>query len=115
MDEACLFCKIVSGEIPTEKVYEDEEFLAFCDIEPQAPVHVLLIPKQHIARMTDARPQDEGLLGRMLLAANEVSQKEGIAEDGMRYVISTNAKGGQLIFHIHMHILGGREMGWPPG
>lgn len=111
----CLFCKIVHGDIPSDKVYEDGEFLAFRDINPQAPVHVLVVPKRHIARVTDAVPDDAALLGRLLLAANEVSRREGIAEPGMRYVISTNAQGGQLVFHIHLHILGGRELGWPPG
>jgi histidine triad (HIT) family protein len=115
MTHDCLFCKIVQGNIPADKVYEDDEFLAFRDINPQAPSHVLVIPKRHIARITDAKPEDAALLGRLLLAANEVGRREGIAEPGMRYVISTNAQGGQLVFHIHLHVLGGRDLDWPPG
>lgn len=115
MAEDCLFCKIAGGAIPAERVYENEEFLAFRDIHPEAPTHLLLIPKRHIARITDAGPEDAALLGRMILAANAAAAKEGIVEKGLRYVINLNEHGGQLIFHIHMHILGGRVLGWPPG
>jgi len=115
MSEDCLFCKIAKKEIPSTEVYSDEEFYAFRDIHPAAPVHVLLIPRKHIARITDATEEDSVLLGKMLLCANEIARKEGIAEPGFRYVLSCNAQGGQLIFHIHLHILGGRDLGWPPG
>ena len=111
----CLFCKIVNGEIPAEKVFEDDDVLAFRDINPQAPVHVLVIPKKHIERVSDAGAEDEALLGRLLLRANEVAGKLGLVEEGMRYVINTNTAGGQLVYHIHLHILGGRQMIWPPG
>ncbi len=115
MAEDCLFCKIARGEIPSTEVYSDDEFYAFRDINPAAPVHVLVIPRKHIARISDASVDDASLLGRMLLAANEVARKEGIAESGFRYAISCNKDGGQLVFHIHLHVLGGRELGWPPG
>ena len=115
MSEDCLFCKIARKEIPSTGVYSDDEFYAFRDIQPAAPVHVLLIPRKHIARITDATEADVLLLGKMLLCANKIAQQEGIAEPGFRYVLSCNAHGGQLVFHIHLHILGGREMGWPPG
>lgn len=115
MSEDCLFCKIARGEIPSTEVYSDAEFYAFRDIHPAAPSHVLLIPRKHIARISDAGAEDERLMGRMLLRANDIARQEGIAEDGFRYVISCNRHGGQLVFHIHLHILGGRELGWPPG
>ena len=115
MAEDCLFCKMVAGEVPCDKVYEDDDFLAFRDINPQAPTHVLVIPKRHIARISDAEPADADLLGRLLLVANQVGESEEIVEPGMRYVISTNPAGGQDIYHIHLHVLGGRQMTWPPG
>lgn len=115
MSQDCLFCKIVRKEINSTEVYSDDDFYAFRDIHPVAPVHVLLVPKRHIARITDATEADTGLLGRMLLVANEIARREGIAEPGFRYVLSCNAQGGQVIFHIHLHIIGGRELGWPPG
>jgi histidine triad (HIT) family protein len=115
MPDECLFCKIVAGDIPADKVSEDEEFLAFRDIAPQAPVHLLVIPKVHIEKVTDAAREEAAFLGRMLLFANEAARAEGIADPGMRYVMNTNAQGGQLVFHMHLHILGGREMQWPPG
>lgn len=115
MTEDCLFCKIVRGEIPAQKVYEDDDVLAFRDINPEAPTHVLLIPKRHLPRVTDATPADTALLGKMLLGANTVAEREGVAVSGVRYVFNTNQDAGQIIFHVHMHILGGRPMGWPPG
>lgn len=115
MSEDCLFCKIARGDIPSTQVYSDEEFYAFRDIHPAAPTHVLLIPRKHIARISDATEDDAALLGRMLLRANDIARQEGIAEPGFRDVISCNQQGGQLIFHVHLHILGGRELGWPPG
>lgn len=115
MSVDCLFCKIARKEIPSTEVYSDEEFYAFRDINPVAPVHVLLIPRRHIPRITDASQEDVILLGKMLLVANEIAKKEGIAEPGFRYVMSCNKQGGQLIFHVHLHIIGGRDLGWPPG
>ena len=115
MAENCLFCKIAAGEIPSNQVYSDDEFYAFRDIHPAAPVHVLIIPRKHIERIIDAGEADSGLLGRMMLRANQVAAAEGIAEQGFRYVINCNAWAGQEVFHIHMHIVGGRPLHWPPG
>ena len=109
----CLFCKIIDGEIPATKVEEDAHFFAFRDINPQAPTHVLAIPKQHVATLNDA--DDAALLGELLLFARDVAKAEGLADDGYRVVINTNAGAGQTVFHIHAHILGGRPLGWPPG
>lgn len=111
----CLFCKMVSGEIEPDKVYEDEDVLAFRDIDPQAPTHVLVIPRQHVATLNDLDPDSVGLVGKMVLAAAEVAKQEGIAEAGYRTVLNCNAQGGQSVFHIHLHLLGGRRMRWPPG
>lgn len=115
MAEDCLFCKIASGEIPSTEVYSDEEFYAFRDINPGAPTHCLVIPRKHIARITEADPGDEALLGRLMLRANAIARAEGIAESGFRYVINCNDDGGQTVYHIHLHILGGRGLAWPPG
>lgn len=111
----CLFCKIVFGEIPSTEVYSDEEFYAFRDVNPGAPTHVLIVPREHIARITDARPDQAALLGKLLLKANEIAEKEGLTKDGFRYVINCGQWGGQTVFHIHLHIMGGRPMAWPPG
>ncbi len=115
MAEDCLFCKIAAGEIPSEEVYSDDEFYAFRDINPGAPTHCLVIPRKHIARIAEASPEDEGLLGRLLLRANAIAASEGIVEPGFRYVINCNDDGGQTVYHIHLHILGGRPLSWPPG
>ncbi len=109
----CLFCRIVRGEIPARVVYETPELLAFRDIGPKAPTHVLLVPRQHIATL-DALA-DAGLAGQLLLAAAEVARREGIAERGYRTVINTHADGGQTVSHLHLHVMGGRHMTWPPG
>ena len=106
----CLFCKIVAGDIPADKVYEDEEILAFRDINPAAPVHILIIPKKHIATMNDATEEDQAVLGKMMLVAKDIAAKEGIAEPGFRLAMNTNPQGGQAIYHIHLHLLGGRQM-----
>ncbi len=110
-----IFTKIINREIPAKIVYEDEHCLAFRDINPQAPTHVLLIPKREIATMNDVRPADQMLLGHLLLTAPKIAAQEGIAEDGYRLVVNTNGNAGQTVFHIHMHIIGGRDLGWPPG
>lgn len=115
MAEDCLFCKIIAGEIPSTEVYSDEKFYAFRDINPGAPTHILVIPKKHIARITEAEPGDAALLGEMVLCANEIAKAEGVAEPGFRYVINCNSDGGQSVYHIHLHILGGRALAWPPG
>lgn len=111
---ACLFCRIVAGEIPAKVVHDDEDVLAFRDISPQAPVHVLLIPKRHIASVGDATEEDTALLGKLLLVAKGIAEKEGIAS-GFRLVTNRGAEAGQSVFHLHVHLLGGRPMGWPPG
>ncbi|MDH3291762.1 MAG: histidine triad nucleotide-binding protein [Gemmatimonadota bacterium] len=109
----CLFCRIVAGEIPANRVTETKQFLAFRDINPQAPTHVLAIPKQHVASLNEA--DDAMLIGELLLFARDVAAGEGLADDGYRVVLNTNAGAGQTVFHIHAHILGGRAMRWPPG
>jgi histidine triad (HIT) family protein len=110
----CLFCKIAAGTIPVERIFEDEEVLAFPDIHPQAPVHVLLIPKQHIASHAHATSDDVAMLGRLFAAAGEVARLKRL-ENGYRLVINTGPDGGQTVDHLHLHVLGGRQMGWPPG
>ena len=109
----CLFCKIVSGEISGTIVMDAPEFLAFRDVNPQAPTHILAIPKQHIRSLNDL--DDEGVAGRLMLFAQSVAAEEGLADNGFRVVINTNADGGQTVGHLHVHILGGRGMEWPPG
>ena len=111
----CLFCKMVSGEIAPDKVFESDDVLAFRDINPQAPTHVLVVPKRHVATLNDLDDESAGLVGKMALAAAEVARREGFAEQGYRTIINCNADGGQTVFHIHLHLLGGRVMGWPPG
>ena len=111
---SCLFCRITAGEIPVKRLYEDDEVLAFPDINPQAPVHVLLIPKRHIASHAHAVAGDAELLGKLLSAVGEIARKQELA-DGYRLVINTGPNGGQTVDHLHVHLLGGRAMGWPPG
>ncbi|HEO71699.1 MAG TPA: histidine triad nucleotide-binding protein [Candidatus Hydrogenedentes bacterium] len=115
MAEECILCKILEGELPSTEVYSDDEFYAFRNINPAAPSHVLVIPREHIERISDVTPENAALLGRMFLAAKAAAEKEGIVESGFRYVINCNEHGGQEIFHVHMHVLGGRPMTWPPG
>lgn len=111
----CLFCKIVSGEIPGNIVFQDDDVLAFRDLNPQAPTHILVIPKKHIATTNDLQPEDAALVGKMYLAAKQIARDEGIAEKGYRTVMNCNREAGQSVFHIHLHVLGGRPMSWPPG
>ena len=113
MAESCLFCRIVRKEIPATIVAETEHCVAFRDIDPKAPVHVLVIPREHVRTLDDAH--DPGLVGRLALLAAEIARTEGIAESGYRTVINTNADAGQTVFHVHLHLLGGRPLGWPPG
>ncbi len=110
----CLFCKIVAGEIPAELVYESDTAIAFRDINPQAPTHVLVIPRKHIASMNDIDPDDHSIVGSLYTAAREIAASEGIADEGYRAVMNCNEAAGQTVFHIHLHVLGGRRMGWPP-
>jgi len=112
---SCLFCKIVAGETPARIVYQDDRVVAFADLHPQAPVHILVVPRKHIVSLAQAGSQDEGLLGHLMLVGAEVARQEGILEDGYRSVINTGALAGQSVFHIHLHVLGGRSMQWPPG
>jgi histidine triad (HIT) family protein len=111
----CLFCKMVNGQIKPAVVYEDEDVLAFRDVNPQAPTHVLIIPKRHIPTVNDLDEGNAHLLGRMILAAKLVAADAGIAERGYRTVLNCNPEAGQSVYHIHLHVLGGRPMRWPPG
>ncbi|MFT7472102.1 MAG: histidine triad (HIT) family protein [Kiritimatiellia bacterium] len=115
MSQDCLFCKIIAGEIPSNKVYSDDDVYAFHDINPAAPTHILVIPKKHLTYVNSADGADEALLGKLLLKANQIAADLGLSEDGFRYVINTGRDGGQTVFHLHLHILGGRALGWPPG
>jgi len=111
----CLFCKMVAGEIKPALVYENDHVLAFRDIHPQAPTHILIIPKRHIATLDDLSLDDLAIGGELLLATSKVAEQEGLAEDGYRTVINCRAHGGQEVYHLHLHLLGGRRMSWPPG
>ena len=111
----CLFCKIVRQEIPATVLYQDETIVAFRDIRPQAPSHLLVIPRKHIATINDTDETDAPLLGHMILTAKQLAKKEGLADNGYRLVFNVNSGGGQEVYHIHLHILGGRQMTWPPG
>ena len=110
-----IFKKIIDNEIPAKIVYEDDLCLAFRDIQAQAPTHILLIPKKEIRSMAEVTKSDEKTLGHMMVKASEIAAAEGLAEDGYRLVINTNGNGGQSVFHLHIHIMGGRAMQWPPG
>lgn len=111
----CLFCKIRDGEIPSETIYENDDILAFKDVNPHAPTHILIVPRKHISTINDLEDDDAEIMGKMMLAAQDISSFEGIAESGYRLVINCNAGAGQTVFHIHMHLMGGRNMTWPPG
>ena len=117
----CIFCKIVKGEIPCKKIYEDEDILAFHDIDPRAPVHFLVIPKKHISNIMEAEAVDSALFGKILFKAQELAKEPGLAspagcgEKGGRFVINCKSQGGQSVDHLHLHFLGGRSMAWPPG
>ena len=114
MSENCLFCKIIKGEIPSKKIYEDDDVFAFYDIAPQAPVHFLVVPKRHIATIMDMKPEDCELVGKMLYRAQLIAKDLGLEEGGARFVFNCKADAGQTVFHIHLHVLGGQVMGWPP-
>jgi histidine triad (HIT) family protein len=115
MAEETIFSKILRGEIPSTEVYSDDEFYAFRDVNPAAPTHILVIPRKPIPKINDATEEDAALLGRLLLVANTIAENEGLANKGFRYVINSGDEGGQTVFHLHLHILGGRRMAWPPG
>ena len=114
-DKNCLFCRIVADEIPASKVYTDEHAVAFRDINPQAPVHTLIIPRNHIASLDAMGTEDETTIGHLLHVAAVLARKEGISETGYRTVVNTGEGAGQSVFHVHVHLLGGRQMSWPPG
>ena len=111
----CLFCKIVAGQIPGSIVFENDHVVAFRDITPRAPTHVLIVPRRHIATLNDLTPEDDALVGEVVRAAAAVAKEQGLADRGYRTVFNCNAEAGQTVFHIHLHLLGGRPMGWPPG
>ena len=111
----CLFCKMVAGEIQPDVVFEDDDVLAFRDVNPQAPLHVLVIPKAHISTTNDLNAENVGLVGKMYLAARQIAMDEGVADPGYRMVMNCNSEAGQSVFHIHLHVLAGRPMHWPPG
>jgi histidine triad (HIT) family protein len=111
----CLFCKIVAGEIPATIVHQDDRLIALRDINPQAPMHVLVIPRRHIASLNDLAPDDDALVGEMTRRAAAIAREHGYSDRGYRTVFNTNAEAGQTVFHIHLHVLGGRRLGWPPG
>ena len=111
----CIFCKIINGEIPSKKLYEDDELLAFHDVNPQAPVHFLVIPKRHIRNIMELPPDDSALLGRLLFKAQELAAENGCADKGARFVVNCKSHGGQTVDHLHCHVLGGRYLIWPPG
>ena len=111
----CIFCKIAAGEIPADFVYQDDDVVAFRDITPQAPTHILVIPRKHIATLLETGTETAPLLGRMQHAAVEIARHEGLAERGFRLVTNCLEEAGQSVFHLHLHLLGGRRLGWPPG
>ena len=113
--ENCLFCKIIAGEIAAVKIYEDEACVAFNDVSPQAPTHVLIVPREHLASLAEARENHKETLGHLLLAAAKIARDKGFADAGYRTVINTNRDGGQTVFHLHIHLLGGRPFIFPPG
>jgi histidine triad (HIT) family protein len=111
----CLFCRIASGEMASDIVYEDDAVLAFNDVNPKAPVHILVIPREHIATLNDLDDGQTDLVGRLYLAARDIAREQGFADPGYRTVINCNRQAGQSVFHLHLHLLAGRLMGWPPG
>ena len=114
MDENCIFCKIIDGQIPSDKVYDDEHVIAFRDINPQAPTHVVIVPRKHIPYIADMADSDEPLIGHIIYVATRIARQEGL-DQGFRIVVNNDEQAGQTVFHIHFHLLGGRAMQWPPG
>jgi len=115
MSDNCLFCRILNGDIPADVIYEADAAIAFRDINPQAPTHVLIIPRKHISTINDLDENDRETVGELFLAAREIASREGLSEPGYRVVMNCNEGAGQSVFHIHLHLLGGRGLGWPPG
>ena len=115
MSQACVFCKIAAGEFGGPPLYQDEQVTAFRDINPQAPSHILIIPNKHIASVDEATDEDQGMLAHLLLTGAKIARDEGVADTGYRLVINTGPQGGQTVFHLHLHLLAGRNMTWPPG
>jgi histidine triad (HIT) family protein len=111
----CLFCRIITGEIPAKIIHQDEHIVAFDDINPQAPIHKIIIPRQHIATLNDLTPDDAVTVGRMIHAAKDIAKNLNISQHGFRVVMNCESAGGQTVYHIHTHLLGGRQMIWPPG
>ena len=114
MSQDCIFCKIVDGDIPADLLYEDEDVIAFNDINPQAPMHVLVIPRKHISAPADVTEADEGLVGKLIRVGSQLAADRGMG-DGFRLLFNNGKKAGQTVFHVHLHVLGGRSMSWPPG
>lgn len=114
-EQNCIFCRIVAGELPAEIIYQDEQCIAFRDTNPQAPTHALVIPRDHMESLDDAAKRDESSLGHLMRVAARVANDEGLSETGYRTVINTGAGAGQSVFHLHIHVLGGRSLSWPPG
>jgi histidine triad (HIT) family protein len=114
-EQDCIFCKIVEGSIPSTRVYEDDECIAFNDLSPQAPTHILIIPRKHIRSLADSEAHDRDTLGHLLVTAAEIARRDGSDENGYRVVINTNSDGGQTVFHLHVHLLAGRPFIFPPG
>jgi len=115
VSQGCIFCKIVAGEMSSSFIYQDDEVTAFKDINPQAPSHILIVPNKHIGSVGDASGEDQAVLGKLLLAAAQIAQEKGVANRGYRLVINTGVDGGQSVSHLHVHLLAGRQMSWPPG
>lgn len=115
MDPNCLFCRIVAGEIPARLLFEDDELIAFADIAPQAPVHLLIVPRRHIPHLFATGAEEAALLGRMMITATELARRAGLEAGGFRLVMNCLAGAGQSVFHLHLHLLGGRPLAWPPG
>ncbi len=115
MQGNCIFCRIVKGDISSNKIYENDSVLAFYDINPQSPVHILVIPKKHISTILDISEEDKNLVFELIDACNKVARQTGISEKGFRIVVNTNPQGGQSVYHLHFHVMGGRQMRWPPG
>ncbi len=111
----CLFCKMAAGGIKPDMVMQNDQLIAFRDINPQAATHILVVPRKHIGTLNDLKPEDDGVIEGMVSAARAIALKEGIAESGYRLIMNCNPAGGQTVYHIHLHLLGGRPMGWPPG
>jgi len=111
MSKDCIFCKIIKGDIPTDKIYEDENVVAFNDINPKSPTHILVVPKKHVASLNEVKPDDMNMILHVFDAIKKITAKQGIAEDGYRVIVNTNRASGQEVFHIHFHIMGGRQLG----